>query len=188
MPTSRKAENLRTTPGTRPVPSAGERSTGTPTLGSSAPGASSSQQPWEGAVAHPCLQWQKLWTHSNRNRNYKVYQVAHRIQRKTTRLSRRAGTTGGWQLRTRQPCAGAGPHQRLWCWKALGGQGTLAGTGSSMAGLWTACAPPCGLPPTPCGILGILRLSCPCRAHGVSGMVWVARGALPLDAPDSSSG
>ena len=62
-------------------------------------------------MAYPCLPMaETVDSFKQKQGLLEGYQVAHRIHRKTTRLSRRAGTTGGWHLRTRQPCAGTGPH------------------------------------------------------------------------------
>lgn len=118
--------------------------------------------------------------------------MAHRIQRMTTRLSRRAGTTGGRQLRTRQPRAGARPHPETFV-PRLRRSGD-PGRGQAAAWQWAvnAVRPPCGPPPTSSDIL--TPRGCPVHgARVVSRMVdgartRCARNSSSADAPDSPSG
>ena len=118
-------------------------------------------------MAHPCLPMaETMDSFKQKQELLEGYQVAHRIQRKTTGLSRRVGTTGGWQLRTCQPCVGARPHPetfvpRLW-WSGDTGRGQAAAWQWAVDGMCPTMWPSSDTLWHP----GILRLSCPRGSRG----------------------
>ena len=78
-------------------------------------------------MAHPCLPMAETMDSFKQKQGLlEGYQVAHRIHRKTTRLSRRAGPQEGGSGEHTSHARGPGPTLRPSC-QGFGGQGTLAG-------------------------------------------------------------